>query len=183
MGYQIEGARASASAVREALVAPHCCFILAINALDEGALSSQERLEEYTGPQHVERSVRFLRDPRLLASSLYLNKPDRIMALLMVMTVCLPGYAALEYRLRTALKTYQATFPNQTGHPIQNPMARWVFQYFVGIHLLCLPGEGPLVLNLTDEHQPSSNSSVDPTKRFLHDNESSSAECRVCSKS
>jgi hypothetical protein len=36
---------------------------------------------------------------------------------------------------------------------IQNPTARWVFQYFVGIHLLCIPGEWPLVLNLTDTHE------------------------------
>jgi hypothetical protein len=59
----------------------------------------------------------------------------------------------LEYRIRTALKTHQATFPNQKGQRIQNPTARWVFQYFVGIHLLYIPGEWPLVLNLTDEHQ------------------------------
>jgi transposase len=35
----------------------------------------------------------------------------------MVMTVCLLVYAALEYRIRTALKEHDATFPNQTGPP------------------------------------------------------------------
>jgi transposase len=153
MVYQIDGALASSLAAREALVAQHCCFIVATNELDERALSAQELLEEYKGQKHVERGFRFLKDPRFLASSLYLKKPERIMALLMVMTVCLLVYAALEYRIRTALKTHQATFPNQKGQPIQNPTARWVFQYFVGIHLLCIPGEWPLVLNLTDEHQ------------------------------
>jgi hypothetical protein len=76
------------------------------------------------------------------------------MALLMVMTVCLLVYAALEYRLRTALKARQATFPHQQGPPIPNPTARWVFQYVVGIHLLLMPGEWPLVLNLTETHEP-----------------------------
>ena len=49
------------------------------------------------------------------------------MALLMVMTVCLLVYAALEYRIRTALKEHEATFPDQKGKRIQHPTARWVF--------------------------------------------------------
>jgi hypothetical protein len=56
--------------------------------------------------------------------------------LLMVMTVCLLVYAVLEYRIRTALKEHDAAFPNQKGQPVQNPTARWVFHYFVGIHEL-----------------------------------------------
>jgi transposase len=75
------------------------------------------------------------------------------MALLMVMTVCLLVYAALEYRIRPALKEHEATFPDQTGKRIQNPTARWVFYYFVGIHLLSLPHQWPIVINLTEEHQ------------------------------
>ena len=98
------------------------------------------------------RGFRFLKDPQFLASSLYLKKPERIMALLMVMTVCLLVYAALEYRIRTALKAQDATFPDQKGKPVQNPTARWVFHCFVGIHLLSVSGQWPLVLNLTEEH-------------------------------
>ena len=41
-----------------------------------------------------------MKDPSFLASSLYLKKPERIMALFMVMTVCLLVYASLEYRIR-----------------------------------------------------------------------------------
>lgn len=151
--YHIAGALVSSVAAREALVAQHSCFILATNELDESALSPQELLEGYKGQKHAERGFRFLKDPLFLASSLYLKKPQRIMALLMVMTVCLLVYAALEYRIRRALKARQATFPDQKGQPIQNPTARWVFQYFVGIHLLLMPGAWPLVLNLTDTHE------------------------------
>src|SRR5262245_17468155 len=61
------------------------------------------------------------------------------MALLMVMTVCLLVYAALEYRIRTALKEHGATFPDQKGRRIPNPTTRWVFHYFVGIHVLYIP--------------------------------------------
>jgi hypothetical protein len=71
------------------------------------------------------------------------------MARLMAMTVCWLLYAALAYRLRQALRAHQATFPNHKGQPIQHPTARWVFQAFVGIHLLLMPGQWPLVLTLT----------------------------------
>jgi hypothetical protein len=149
----IEEALTSSLAVCDALVAQHRCFILATNELDERALSPQELLAGYKGQKHAERGFRFLNDPLFLASSLYLKTPQRIMALLMVMTVCLLVYAALEYRIRTALKAYQVTFPNQKGQPVQNPTAWWVFQYFVGIHLLLIPGQRSLVLKLTDEQQ------------------------------
>ena len=43
------------------------------------------------------------------------------MALLMVMTVCLLVYAALEYRIRQALRSQHETFPDQKGRPIQHP--------------------------------------------------------------
>jgi hypothetical protein len=40
----------------------------------------------------------FLKDPRFLASTLYLQRPEGIMVLLMVMTVCVLIYAALSSR-------------------------------------------------------------------------------------
>ena len=85
---------------------------MATNELDDTQLPPQKLLEGYKGQGHAERGFRFLKDPRFLASSLYLKKPERIMALLMVMTVCLLVYAALEYRIRNALKDHGATFPN-----------------------------------------------------------------------
>jgi transposase len=150
--YTIEGALASSITARQPLIEQHSCFILATNELDDTQLSPQALLAGYKGQQQAERGFRFLKDPHFLAASLYLKKPERIMALLMVMTVCLLVYAALEYRIRKALKDHGATLPNQKGRPVQNPTARWVFQYFVGIHVLLMPREWPLVLNLTEEH-------------------------------
>ena len=150
--YHIAGALASRLTDRQARVDQQSCFILATNELDEGRLSPQAVLDGYKGQARAERGFRFLKAPQFLASSLYLKKPERIMALLMVMTVCLLVYAALEYRIRTTLKDTGATFPDQKGRRIQNPTARWVFHYFVGIHVLYIPGQGLMVLNLTDEH-------------------------------
>jgi transposase len=151
--YHIDGALASSLAARQARIDQQSCFILATNELDDTHLPPQELLAGYKGQVHAERGFRFLKDPQFLASSLYLKKPERIMALLMVMTVCLLVYAALEYRIRKALTDHEATFPDQKGKRIPNPTARWVFHYFVGIHVLYLPGQGLFVLNLTDEHQ------------------------------
>jgi transposase len=152
--YHLEGALASRLATRQAHVDQHSGFILATNELDDVRLPPQVLLESYKGQGHAERGFRFLKDPQLLASSFYLKKPERIMALLMVMTVCLLVYAALAYRMRTALKEQDATFPNQKGQPVQNPTARWVFHDFVGIHVLRIPGQwDSIVLNLTEVHQ------------------------------
>ena len=151
--YQLEGALAARIAARQALVAQRSCFLLATNELDDTHLPPREVLAGYKGQGHAERGFHFLKDPCFLASSLYLKKPERIMALLMVMTVCLLVYAALEYRIRTALKDHGATFPDQKGKRIQTPTARWVFHYFVGIHVLDVPQQGLLVINLTEEHE------------------------------
>src|SRR5262245_3989218 len=151
--YQLDGGLASSLTRRQALIDQHSCFLLATNELDATQLTPQQLLEGYKGQVQAERGFRFLKDPNFLASSLYLKKPERIMALLMVMTVCLLVYAALEYRIRRALSVHEATFPDQKGKRIQNPTARWVLQYFVGIHLLCQAGQWPIVLNLTEEHQ------------------------------
>jgi transposase len=152
--YTIEGALASSIAARPPLVDQQSCFILATHELDETLLSPQDLLTGYKGQVHAERGFRFCKDPQFFASSLYLKKPERVMALLMVMTVCLLVYAALEYCIRQVLLDHDATFPNQKGKLVQNPTACWVFHYFVGIHVLRIPGQwDPLVVNLTEQHQ------------------------------
>jgi transposase len=141
---QLDGAFASALATRQALIDQHRCVILATNELDHTQLPPHDVLAGYQGQVQAERGCRFLKDPQCFASSRYLKKPKRIMALFMVMTVCVLVYPALEYRIRQALKDHEATFPDQQGKPLQNPTARWVVHDFVGIHLLCQAGHGRL---------------------------------------
>jgi len=145
-------ARASSSLERyEQKLIRKSMFIIATNELDEQALSNLELLQGYKGQVRVERGFRFLKDPLFLASSLFLKKEERIMALLMVMTLCLLVYAALEWRIREGLREQGQSFVDQKGQPTQHPSARWVFQYFVGIHLLIMAHQ-QIVLNLKDEH-------------------------------
>ena len=79
---------------------------------------------------------------------LFLKKPERMMALLMVLTGWGLVSAAVEDRLRTVLKDNEATLPDQKGNRLQRPTARGVCHSFVGMHVLRLPGPPYIVLNL-----------------------------------
>jgi len=127
-------------------------FIVATNELDDQKLSAEEMLEGYKGQVQVERGFRYLKDPQLLADSLYLQKERRIMASLMIMTLCLLVYSALEWRIREGLQAQGLSFPDQKGNPTQRPTARWVFERFLGIHVL-FEGQRRLVLNIKNRHK------------------------------
>ena len=147
--WKIEGGLASVIETREVKLRRKSCFILATNQLDESELSEKELIRKYKQDQQkVERGFRFLKDPQFLAATLYLKKPERIMALLMIMTLSLLIYATLEYRIRKALVEENQTFPNQKKQSIQNPTARWVFQYFKGIHELKISENEMLIINM-----------------------------------
>jgi len=150
--YRIKGNSASLLHERTRLLERKSCFILATNQLDCEELSDEELREAYKDQQKVERGFRFLKDPFFMASTLFLKSRKRIMALMMVMTLCLLVYAALEYRIREELDTNNETFPNQKGKPVSAPTARWVFQFFSGIHVLIIGGAQQAVLNLNEHH-------------------------------
>jgi transposase len=132
-------------------------FVIATNVLDAQRLSDEALVDTYKGQNTtVERGFRFLKDPLFFAHSLFLKKPERIMALLMVMGLCLLVYALAEHRLRSELVNRDETLPDQTGTPTQRITMRRVFQVFEGIDILLLTTDGRqqrLILNLTDLHQ------------------------------
>ena len=150
--YRIEGQLASRLERHQQRLQRKSCFILATNQQDLEALSDADLIKMYKDQQKVERGFRFLKDPLFMASTLFLKSPERIMALMMVMTLCLMVYAALEYRIRQALIQAQQTFPNQVGKPISNPTARWVFQFFAGIHVLVVARMQTLILHMNEYH-------------------------------
>ena len=127
---------------------------MASNELDEAALSDEELMEAYLKKQQkVERGFRFLKDPLFMAATVFLKSAQRIMALAMIMTLSLLVYSALKHRIRESLKAHQPTFPDQKGHPTDHPTARWVFQFFTGIHLLVIQSVHEVILNLKEAHQ------------------------------
>ena len=121
-------------------------FIIATNELDTSRLSAAGMLENYSDQGvSVERGFRFLKDPVFFANSLFVKKPERIMALLMIMGLALLVYSLAERKLREALKVMKATIPNQLRKPTQTPTIRWVFQMFEGLDILLICKNGLVV--------------------------------------
>jgi transposase len=114
-------------------------FIIATNEIDPEQLSAVQMLVNYTDQDiSVERGFLFLKDPLFFAHSLFLKKPERIMALMMIMGLALLIYALAERQLRLMLAKQNEMIPDQKGKPTQTPTIRWVFQMFEGIDILSI---------------------------------------------
>lgn len=129
-------------------------YVIATTELDDHKLSLDDMLAIYKQQSSsVERGFRFLKDPLFFADSLFLKKPSRIMALLMVMGLSLLVYALAEHQVRTQLLERDETLPDQTGKPTQKPTIRRVFQMMEGVDILIINQAGltqRVLLNMTD---------------------------------
>lgn len=126
-------------------------YIMATSEQEEEKLSVSLLIEIYKDQASVERGFRFLKDPMMMGSSLFLQKPQRIMALLMIMTLCLLVYSALEFKIRTLLKETGKTIKGRLKKPTNNPSLKWIFEVFHGIHYLIKP-DSVKVVNLELKH-------------------------------
>ena len=116
-------------------------------------LSASDVLREYKSQQRVERGFRFLKSPEFLADAFYLKKPERIEAMLMIMTLCLLVYSALEYTIRKRLKETDTFAYDQLKKPTQNPTARWIFETFYEIQYVTIPQLSQRILaNMREEN-------------------------------
>lgn len=120
----------------EAQIKKQASFIVATNVIDEQRLSHEQVYLTYKEQGGVERGFRFLKDPLFLASSVFVKKPERVMALSFIMVLCLLVYRLAEHLLRRQLASTAQTVPNQINKPTDRPTMRWIFQCFEGIDLL-----------------------------------------------
>jgi transposase len=112
-------------------------FAIATNELDKSIVSDLELLAVYKDQGvSVERGFRFLKDPMFYAESLYLKKPERIMALIMVMTLSLLVYSLAERRVRNALADNKEYIWDQKNQLTNRPTIRWVCMIFEDVLLL-----------------------------------------------
>jgi len=156
ISYSLDACFAMSLVQHQKTITRKSCFILASNQLDTRELSDLEILEGYKGQKYVERGFRFIKDPIFLISTIFLKKAERVMALLMLMTVCLLVYAALEYRIQAVLKANRVSVPDQKRKPTSKPTARWVFQLFIDVHLLTITSNNSVqhvILNLKPQLQ------------------------------
>ncbi len=155
--WRFEGELVEDEAKTVRLKAAHSKYVIATNELDETKLTALQMLSFYKEQSvSVERGFRFLKDPMFFAHSLFLKKPSRIMALLMIMGLSLLVYYLAELHVRQQLADLNETIPDQQGKPTKRPTIRRNFQMFEGIDVLHLAqGEvrGRLILNLTELHE------------------------------
>jgi transposase len=111
-------------------------FLVATNVHDTSQLPDQELIQTDQQQHSVERGFSFLKDPLFLASSIYVKKPSRIVALSLVMALCLLVYRLAEHRLRDQFAATSQTVPNQLKQPTDRPTRRWMFQCFEDISLV-----------------------------------------------
>jgi transposase len=120
----------------ETQIRKDACFIIATNILDERQLSHEQVITAYKEQGGVERGFRFLKDPLFFASSVFVKKPERVVALSFIMVLSLLVYRLAEHLLRSRLAETEETVPNQVNKPTKRPTMRWIFQCFEGIDLL-----------------------------------------------
>ena len=126
-------------------------FILATNQLDTELLPDERIFLEYKEQSKTESGFKFIKDNSFEVSSIFLKKPERVAALMMIMTLCLMVYSVAQYRLRESLKELNEDVPNQNGKPTQNPTIKRVFKLFQGVQVLTVAIEDKvqvLVINL-----------------------------------
>jgi transposase len=120
----------------ERQIKQQACDMLATNVLEEQKLSDSQVYLTSKEQGGVERGFRFLKDPLFLASSGFVKKPERVMALSFIMVLCLLVYRLAEHVLRRQLQASSQTVPNQVNKPTDRPTMRWILQCFEGIDLL-----------------------------------------------
>jgi transposase len=147
--------RDPAALEREAL--RRAAFLVGTNLLDVAAWPDEAVIALYREQSVAERGFAFLKDPLFLASSVFVKRPERIMALAFIMTLCLLVYKLAEMRVRQQLAATGLTVPDQVRKPTARPTLRWLFQCFEGIdlHHTLHPGgtRATEVLRLTPVHR------------------------------
>lgn len=131
-------------------------FILATNQMDTRALPDVDILPEYKGQSKTESGFRFIKDNTFEVASVFLKKPERISALMMIMTLCLMVYGVAQHHLRESLDKSSDSVPDQTRKPTSRPTMKWIYRIFCNIQVIALEMEGhirEIVINVTDIHR------------------------------
>ena len=111
-------------------------FILTTNEMDEKKLSDSDVFNSYRKQAKVERGFRFIKDPSFRIGQVFLKKPERIQALIVVMVLTLLLHNYGQWWMREKIRGQNFKFKNQLGKPSSSPSAKWIFQSFQKIVLV-----------------------------------------------
>ncbi len=111
-------------------------FILATNQMDKIRLLDIDILLEYKRQSQVEQGFKLIKCDDFQVSSVYLKKPSRVEALMVVMTLCLMVYNIAQHRLRAGLEAANQTIPGPENRPVKNPTFNSVAKIFHGVSVV-----------------------------------------------
>ena len=100
MEYQIQASLATDLDKLEKLQRALGRFILATNELAQEKLTDSNVLGQYKEQSSIEGGFRFIKNPTFELDSVFLKTPERIGALMMIMTLCLMVYNVAQHQLR-----------------------------------------------------------------------------------
>lgn len=155
--YQVEilGIATNLNAIQQ-----HCNtlgrFILATNELNETTCSNEQMLSDYKDQNSIEGGFKFIKNDAVGLDEIYLKNPERIAALMAIMTLCLLIYGITQQRIRDALKQNNEYLPDRKGKPTQTPTLLWIFTLFSSITVLAYlknESEQQIILNLQPIHE------------------------------
>ena len=131
-------------------------FILATNELNTMQLTNEAILRQYKEQSSVESGFKFIKNSAFELDIVFLNTPERIEALMMIMTLCLMVYNFAQYKIRKCLVEHNDTLPNQHGKPVKNPTMKWIAEIMVVISVVTIcAGEykNRIVANVNQVHR------------------------------
>lgn len=111
-------------------------FVLATNQKRD-SLIAEDLISTYKNQNTtVEKGFRFLKDSKFFTDAMFLHKPERIEAMLMIMSLSLLFYSSIEYMFQKKVKESGEKLPNQVGKKVSRISLRWLFALFQRIFIL-----------------------------------------------
>jgi len=130
------------------------CFVLLTNVPTVGEMAHSARavLQAYKEQHGIEQNYGFLKDP-LIVNSLFLQKPERIEALGLVLLLALLLWRLVERTLRVHVETTGKPLTGWDKKATQKPTAFMMMTKFAGVMVLKVEGQRQLVHPLSTVQQ------------------------------
>ena len=128
-------------------------FIIATNQLDVTVLPDNMLLSTYKEQSGTEKGFKFIKDNSFEIDSVFLKKPERIDALLMIMVLCLMVYSYAQFFLYKELDKNNETILSQVYKPTNRPSMKWIYKLLDGVVIVNIVINNKLrhvILNLSD---------------------------------
>ena len=100
-------------------------------------------MRQHGAQSGTESGFKFIKDDTFQVDSVFLKTPERINALMAVMTLCLMIYGVTQYELRQSLQEKGETVLNQAKKPTDKPSLKWIYFLFrvVNEFKICIDGK------------------------------------------